>query len=62
MEHLTFEEETLAAIYNGGSREGTILNLREMRGCLAADETELLELTDSTIGKLEAMSDADIVI
>ena len=30
-----------------------------MRGYLATDETELRDLTDSSIGKLRQMSDAD---
>ena len=33
--------------------------LTEMRGHLQADETELLALTDSTLAKLRAMTDAD---
>ena len=33
--------------------------LREMRGELAPEETELRELTDSALGKLQAMSDAE---
>ena len=34
-------------------------SLREMRGELAPEETELRELTDSALGKLQAMSDAE---
>ena len=30
-----------------------------MRGELASEETELRELTDSALGKLQAMSDAE---
>ena len=33
--------------------------LREMRGELAPEETELRELTDSALGKLQAMSDVE---
>ena len=41
------------------SRTGLIDSLREMRGELAPEETELRELTDSALGKLQAMSDAE---
>ena len=46
-------------IYNTGSRAGLIDSLREMRGELSPEETELRELTDSALGKLQAMSDAE---
>jgi hypothetical protein len=46
-------------IYNTGSRTGLIEALNEMRGHLEPDETELRELTDSALGKLQAMSDAE---
>ena len=46
-------------IYNTGSRTGLIDRLREMCGELAPDETELPELTDSALGKLQAMSDVE---
>ena len=46
-------------IYNTGSRTGLIDSLREMRGELVPEETELRELTDSALGKLQAMSDAE---
>ena len=49
----------LLCIYNPGSRLGAIEALSEMRGHLEPDETELLALTDSTLAKLRAMTDAD---
>ena len=49
----------LMCIYNTGSRTGLIDSLREMRGELATEKTELRELTDSALGKLKAMSDAE---
>ena len=49
----------LIDIYNTGSRTGLIDSLREMRGELSPEETELRELTDSALGKLQAMSDAE---
>lgn len=59
MGNFTFEEMNLMCIYNTGSRTGLIDSLREMRGELAPVETELRELTDSALGKLQAMSDAE---
>lgn len=59
METLTFEEMNLLCIYNRGSRTGLIEALTEMRGELSPEETELRELTDSALGKLQAMSDAE---
>ena len=57
MEHWTFDELTLMSLYTDGTRAGTILALKEMRGYLDSGETELLTLTDSTISKLERMTD-----
>ena len=57
MNALTFEETNLLCIYNPGTRQGAIEALTEMRGYLGADETELLELTDSALKKLSAMTD-----
>lgn len=59
MNTFTFEETNLLCIYNTGSRTGLIEALTEMRGHLEPDETELRELTDSALGKLQAMSDAE---
>ena len=49
MGNFTFEETNLLCIYNTGSRTGLIEALTEMCG----------ELTDSALGKLQAMSDAE---
>ena len=59
MGNFTFEEMNLMCIYNTGSRTGLIDSLREMRGELSPEETELRELTDRALGKLQAMSDAE---
>lgn len=60
MNNFTHDELNLMSIYNStGTRGGLIRELRDMRGYLADDETELLALTDSAIGKLEAISDAE---
>ena len=47
--NITFEERQLMSLYNTGTRTGLI----------AADETELRELTDSAIAKLRGMSDEE---
>ena len=52
-------EMNLMCIYNTGSRTGLIDSLREMRGELSPEETELRELTDSALTKLCAMTDED---
>ena len=57
MEYWTFDELTLMSLYTDGTRSGTVRALKEMRGYLDAGETELLALTDSTISRLERMSD-----
>ena len=57
--NITFDEQQLMSLYNPGTREGLITALTEMRGYLAADEAELRELTDSTIAKLNGMTDAE---
>ena len=59
MNAMTFEETNLLCIYNPGTRQGAIEALTEMRGELSPDETELLALTDSTLAKLRAMTDAE---
>ncbi|MDD3253036.1 MAG: transposon-transfer assisting family protein [Lachnospiraceae bacterium] len=60
MNEFTFEEMNLMAIYNAsGTREGLMEALTEMRGYLDKDETELLELTNSALDKLERMDDVE---
>lgn len=55
----TFDEINLMCIYNTGTRLGLIDELTTMQGFLQPDETELLELTQSALAKLRAMSDED---
>ena len=57
--NFTFEEMNLMCIYNTGSRTGLIDRLREMRGELAPEETELRELTDSALMMFRVMTDED---
>ena len=59
MNNFTFEETNLLCIYNTGSRTGLIDALTEMRGELSPEEAELRELTDSALGKLQAMNDTE---
>lgn len=55
--NFTYEEQQLMAIYNPGTRMGMIQALTEMRTYLDEGEWELKELTDSTIAKLNAITD-----
>ena len=57
--NITFEERQLMSLYNTGTRTGLIAALEEMHGYLAADETELRELTDSALAKLRDITDAE---
>ena len=58
MMNFTNDEMNLMCIYNQDTRKEQIDALDEMRGYLDEDEAELRELTDSTIGKLNAITDA----
>jgi hypothetical protein len=55
----TNDEINLMCIYNTGTREGLITELTQMRDYLGAEETELLALTDSALGKLRNMNDEE---
>lgn len=59
MNNFTFEEMNLMCIYNTGSRERLMRELREMRGYIGADQPELLNMTDSALQKLEKISDVE---
>ena len=60
MNAFTFEEKNLLCIYSGGeNRHKTIAALEDMQSYLEPDETELRNLTDSTIAKLRQMTDAE---
>ena len=57
---ITYEEQQLMALYNvGGTRAGLIAELTQMRGYLGGEDSDLRELNDSAIGKLESMTDED---
>lgn len=57
MENFTFEEINLMCIYNTGNRTGLIEALTEMRSELLPEETELRELTESVLAKLDILSE-----
>ena len=59
MMNFTNDEFNLMCIYDTGTRTGLIEALTTMREQLEEDETELIQMTDSAIRKLNAMSDAD---
>lgn len=54
----TNDEMNLMCIYNTGTRKGTLEALAAMREYLTPAETELRDMTDSVMEKLEGMSDA----
>ncbi len=58
--NLTYEEQQLMALYNSaGTRDGLIAELTEMRSYLSKEDAGLVELTDSALSKLEAMTDEE---
>lgn len=59
MSRFTVEESNLMCIYNTGSRADLIAELTEMQNHLAADESELKELTKTVLVKLSEMSDEE---
>ena len=59
MSRFTVEESNLMCIYNTGSRTDLLSELTEMQSHLAADETQLLALTQTVMDKLSAMSDEE---
>ena len=59
MSRFTVEESNLMCIYNTGSRTDLLFELSEMQSHLTADETELLTLTKTVMGKLSAMGDEE---
>lgn len=57
--NFTNDEMKLMCIYNTGSRESLMRELREMRGYIGADQPELLAMTDSALQKLDKISDEE---
>ncbi len=59
MTNFTHDELNLMTIYNTGTRESTMDALATMREYLEPEETELKDMTDSVLEKLEAMTNAE---
>ena len=59
MPEFTQEELNLIYLYDPGSLSGLIYELRSMLKALMPDETDLRDLTESTIHKVEVMSRED---
>lgn len=59
MQTITYEEQQLMSIYSHGTRLELIETLNDMRTYLDQDEQELKDLTDSTIAKLNTMTDGE---
>lgn len=55
----TQDERFLMLLYSPGDRPGLILRLHAMCSQLAPDETELAALTESTLAKLERLTDEE---
>lgn len=55
----TKDELTLISIYDSAVRKGTIVTLKDMKKYLSVDETELYDLTNSAIEKLEKITDEE---
>ena len=53
------EELMLMVIYNPGTRQGLMQELRLMQCYLMPDETALWELSEGVIEKLKLMTDTD---
>lgn len=57
--NFTNDERNLLCIYNAGTKNGTLDELMSMRQYLDPEEIELLNLTDSVMAKLNAISDEE---
>ena len=60
MKTLSYEEQQLMSLYNAsGSRTGLIAELTEMRSYLTDEDSELQALTDSSLEKLNTITDEE---
>lgn len=57
MNQFTVDEMNLMCIYDTGTREGLIQELRTMRRYIESDQPDLLAMTDSVLEKLSKISD-----
>lgn len=56
------EELTLMMLYNPGSREGLIAELKQMQEQLTVKEKELRQWTSSALSKLSVMTDEEFSV
>ena len=54
--HFNREEINLLSLYNTGSKDETLMELREMQSYLLEDETDLKHLSDTVISKIQKLS------
>ena len=59
MTNLTHDEMNLLCIYQKNTRIGTMDSITVMQQYLEKDETELAEMSNSLLSKLEKMSDEE---
>lgn len=59
MQNLTHDEMNLLCIYQKNTRIGTMDSITVMQQYLEKDETELAEMSNSLLSKLEKMSDEE---
>lgn len=57
--NVSYDEYQLMSLYNEGTRGALISNLMEARKYLSSDEKDEIDVTESCIKKLRAMSDAE---
>ena len=57
MMEFTIEEINLMCIYDTGTRQGLMDELRAMQGDLLPEEAELKQLTENVLAKLYGMTD-----
>lgn len=57
--NLTHDEMNLLCIYQKNTRVGTMDSITVMQQYLEKDETELAEMSDSLLSKLEKMTDEE---
>lgn len=53
------DEMYLMMLYSPGNRSGLVEALRQMKMQLTPEETDLRNMTDSTLAKLEVMTDEE---
>lgn len=53
------DEMYLMMLYSPGTKSGLVEELKQMKKQLTPEETELCSMTDSTLAKLETMTDEE---